>query len=246
MLIISLDLSPKSILQPKQNINIVNAVAIDKKQVEKELQRLKQAEQKKQETEKKRLEELEKKAKDAEKKLADAEKKRVEEEQKLADTKKKKEQEQQKRELEEQKLAKLEKEKEELEKKRKLEEEHKRQEAADKALKEALAAEEAEVQSEQAQELIDKITADIYRSVVNNFNKSGLPQGLSCVLRVQLIPGGEVTNVTLVESSGNSIFDQRSVTAVEKASPFQTVPDDVESFERLGLRQITFRFIPEE
>jgi len=259
LLIISLDLAPKPINQPKQNINIVNAVTVDKKQVEKELQRLKNEEQQKEETGKKRLAELEKKQKEAEKKLAGAEKKRLEEEKKAADAKKKKELEQEKRELDEQKLAKLEKEKEELEQKHKIEEENKRkaeeEEKKHKAeddrirkeneLQQQLAAEEAEIQSGQDVQLIDRIKANIYQSVVNNFNKSGLPTGLSCILRVQLIPGGEVTNVTLVELSGNSVFDQRAVTAVNKASPLP-VPDDIETFERLNLRQIQFQFKPEE
>ena len=274
LLVVSFSISPRVPVLPGKNINIVNAVTIDNKQIESELQKLKQAEEDKKAAEKKRLEELEKKAAAEKKKAEDARKKRIEEENKLIAAKKKKELEQQKRELEQKKLDKVKKEKEELEKQKLIEqekeavarakreeeekikaaEEEKKRKAAEEAEKKRLAEEEKRLQDEIAAEeaeqqrqadgrLIAKVAADISEKVSNYFNKSGLSEGLNCVLRVKLLPGGEVIDVAVNKTSGNDIFDRRAVVAVQKASPLP-VPDDIAIFERLDLRDITFTFAP--
>ena len=125
---------------------------------------------------------------------------------------------------------------------KKKEEEKKHEEAA-KALQEQLYAEQAEEQRQQDASLLQKIIADIADKVTGNFNKSGLPESLSCKLRVKLLPGGEVIDAFVAESSGNDIFDGRALLAVQKASPLP-VPEDVETFERLNIRDITFIFKP--
>ena len=253
------------IIQPPPPANnVVNAVTVDRAEVEKELQRLEKEEQDKKQEEKKRISELEKQAEEL-KKL------RMDEEKKLLDAKKKKEEEVKRREEEQKKLVQLEKEKEELEKQRKLEEEkkkkaeeekrkaeeekkrleeerkkqeeEKKKQAAEKALQEQLAAEQAEEQRQQDLTLQQQIARDIYNKVTRNFNRTGLPEGLSCALRVKLLPGGEVIDVSVSNTSGNDIFDRRALTAVQKASPLP-VPQDTETFERLNLRDITFTFKP--
>ena len=275
LLILSFDFTEQPKIQPKNNINTVKAVSVDKKQVELELARIKKVEDEKLKKEKKRLDDLEKKANQLKKD-------RQAEEKKLADTKKKKEQEQKKRKEEQKKLATLEKEKTELKKQRELEEK-KIKEAEDKAeklkseeearkkkeiedkkaaeekqRKEAeaaekkqleeelaaqLAAEESAEQAQKDQTLINNIANNIKRSIESNFNKVGLPQGIACVLRVRLIPGGEVVDVSIAESSGHEIFDRRAVNATQKASPLP-VPEDAATFDRLGLREINMTFKP--
>jgi len=275
LLIISFDFTPKPKNQTWKDVNVVEAVAVDKKQVELELARIKKIEEDKFKKEKKRLDDLEKKAKDLEQK-------RKEEEKKLADTKKKKIAEEKKRKTEQARVAKLQKEKKELEDKRKLEEKRvkeaeqkaeklkaeeadrkKREEEAKKAEEEKkrndaeaarLRADEEDMAAEIAadekaelaskdQILINSIASKIKRSIENNFNKVGLPNGLECILRVRLIPGGEVIDVSIAKSSGNDIFDRRAVNATQKASPLP-VPDDVATFERLRLRENNITFKP--
>jgi len=243
-------------------------VAVDRKQVELELARIRKIEEDKHKKEKKRLDDLEKKAKNIENK-------RKAEEKKLAEAKKKKEQEQKKRKEEQARVTKLEKEKIELEKKRQLEEKKikeaeqkaeklkaeetarkekeakaaklKADEEQKKRLEEELAAdlaaEEAAEQASRDEVLISSIANRIKRTIESNFNKVGLPNGLECILHVRLIPGGEVINVSIAQSSGNDIFDRRAVNATQKASPLP-VPDDVATFERLDLREINLRFKP--
>ncbi len=264
LLIFSFEFTPQPKSHVRQDVNVVQAVTVDKKQVELELDRIKKIEEEKHKKEKKRLDELEKKAKNLEDK-------RKKEEKKLAETKKKKEQEQKLRKEEEKKLATLEKEKKELKKQRELEEK-KIKEAKDKSEKlkaeeearkkkelEAkkateekkrkeefaaeLAAEEDEEQRSKDQKLINNIASNIIRSIESKFNKASLPDGLECILRVSLVPGGTVTGVSISKSSGNDIFDRRAVNATQKASPLP-VPDDVATFERLRLRDNNITFKP--
>ena len=258
LLIISFDFTPKPKTQIRKDVNVVEAVAVDKKQVELELARIKKLEEDKYKKEKKRLDDLEKKAKT----LVN---KRKEEEKKLADTKKKKIAEEKKRKEEQARVTKLEKEKTELEKQRKVEEkkikaaaekaeklkeeeEQKKKDAAEKKRREkeltdALAEEEASEQAENDQKIINRIVSNIKRSIGNEFNKIGLPEGLECELRVRLVPGGEVIDVSVAKSSGDEIFDRRAVVATKKASPLP-VPNDLETFERLNLRDNNFTFKP--
>jgi len=275
LLIFSFEFTPQPKTQIRKDINVVQAVAIDKKQVELELVRIRKIEEDKHKKEKKRLDDLEKKAKNLENK-------RKAEEKKLAETKKKKEQEQKKRKEEQARVAKLEKEKTELEKKRQLEEkkikeaeqkaeklkaeeiarkekeaeekiaaEEKRRKEAEEAerkhrekeLADAVAEEEAAEQAEEDQVLSSRIESNITRSIERKFNTVGLADGLECVLRVRLVPGGKVINVSIESSSGDDIFDRRAVIATQKASPLP-IPDDIATFERLGLRDNTIRFKP--
>ena len=55
----------------------------------------------------------------------------------------------------------------------------------------------------------------------NWVRQPGMGRGLSCLVEVKLIPGGEVVaaGVRVARSSGNPAFDRSVVTAVYKASP---------------------------
>src|SRR3989304_4532716 len=161
---------------PHQDISIVNAVTVDKSQVDKELQRLKQ------EDEKKKLFEAKKK-KEQEQKL------REEEQKKLADLEKQKQELEKQKKLEEEKkvLAEAEQKKKAAELK-KLEEERKKAEA-EKALQAQLDAEAAEEQQKQDITLQQKIVAEIKSQVRRNFNQTGLPPGLQCKVKITLLTG---------------------------------------------------------
>lgn len=257
VLVISIDMGVKTFRKPAAAI--VNAVAIDNKEVEKELQKLRDIDEQK----KKKQQEAEQKLKAAERKLADAEKKRRAEEKRLADARLKKEQERKQREAEQNKLAQIKKEQEEMErqqkieaeKKRKAEEERQRKLAEEKkrqeqeeALKKQLAEEQQAREAEQAkkdQQLLRNIYVELYQRVKNNFNISGLPPGLKCEIDVRVIPGGEIVNASINRSSGNDIFDGRALVAVQKASPLP-VPEDAATLDRLNLRHFIFEFNPGE
>ena len=263
LLIFSFEFTPQPKTQIRKDVNVVQAVAVDRKQVELELARIKKIEEDKHKIEKKRLDELGKQARN----LAN---KRKAVEKKLAEATKKKEQEQKKRKEDQARIAKLKKEKEKLEKKRQLEEkkikeaeakaaklkaeEEARKERVaeekkvaerkqrEKELADAMNAEEAAEQASKDQILINRLAASMVRSIENEFNKTGLPDGLECVLRVRLTPGGEIIDVSIAKSSGHDIFDRRAENATRKASTLP-VPDDLIIFER-HFRDNTITFKP--
>ena len=59
----------------------------------------------------------------------------------------------------------------------------------------------------------------------------GTAQGLQCVVRVSQIPGGEIVEAEIRESSGNIAFDRSVEEAVLRSSPLP-VPKDPSLFDR--------------
>ncbi len=62
-------------------------------------------------------------------------------------------------------------------------------------------------------------------------------------LGINLVPTGEVVNVTILKGSGFSVFDRSAMQAVRKAGRFQ-VPEDSRMFEK-HFRQFRMIFTPE-
>jgi len=173
----------------------------------------------------------------------------VQEQKRLAQLVKDKEELEKQKKIEAEKNRKLEEERNRIiaKEEKRLEDERQRKER-ELALKEQLAEEQrlqVAVQARQDQQLQRNIVNNIYRRVVSNFNMFGLPAGLECVFTVRVIPGGEIINVSLSQSSGNDIFDSRAMVALQKASPLP-VPEDAATLDRLKLRQFSFRFKPGE
>lgn len=258
-LIVNFDAEREPVFKPRPAENIVEAVTVDDQAVEQELQRLRELEQEKQRAMEQKLKELEEQAnavekrrKEEEKKKQAAERKRKEEEKRKSEAEKKRKEEERRIAAErdrikqekleaEAELKRIEDENRKAEAERQRREEEKRKKEQEEARRKQLA------QEQQAQDRItlQNIVAGIYRVVAGNFNKTGLPKGLECVLSVQTIPGGEVISVTINKPSGNEVFDRRAVTAVEKASPLP-LPSDPAVFERLRLRKFNFIFKPED
>jgi colicin import membrane protein len=210
---------------------VAEEVAKQKAAVEEKLKAEQAAAEKKQaEAEKKKQAEaaVQKKAEAEKKKLAEAEKKKQAEAaaQKKAAAEKKRKAEEATRK------------KAEAEKKRKAEEAA-RQQAAEQALQAQLA-EEAEVR--RAESALEEFIPYIQQKVNRNWLRPpGSPAGLVCTVLVRLIPGGDVVGATVIQSSGDPVFDRSVETAVLKASPLP-LPDDASLFEHF--REINFRFNP--
>ena len=49
--------------------------------------------------------------------------------------------------------------------------------------------------------------------------------GLNCVVRVRIMPGGDVIDAQVIQSSGNAVFDRSVERATRKAAPLPW-PDD--------------------
>ena len=259
LLTFSVDFGPAELQLAAPHKEVVKAVVVDRRAVENELERLRA------EDEKTRLEE-EQRAREAERQAQAAEKKRKQEERRLAELKaekdrlKKQQDAETKRLAEEKRKAKdearvaaderrlAEQRKQEQERRlaeRKRKEEEKRQRIED-ALHDELAAEEQAIAAARAAAEDD---AEISRYVVAIRNRvrqsfTILPglDGLTCTLRIMLIPGGEVSQVEVMQSSGNATFDRQAENAVRKAAPLP-VPANPRLFQQL--RSISFVFDPE-
>jgi colicin import membrane protein len=250
LLIFSLDFEPEPIQAFIPPGEIIDATAIDSKQVEQEVAQLKELEQKKVDQQR----ELQQKVQELERQSRTAEQRRREEEVRLADVQKQKAAEEQKRKEEELKLADVQKKQEELKRQAEVEqkrlqeaqaqaEAEKKKKEAEEALKKQLAAEQAQqaaAQDKADMNVINQYVARIAGAIQGQFNTAGLEPGLSCVLQIRMLTGGEVTDARITKSSGNAIFDSRAIAAVQLASPLP-VPDDARIFGKMREIRLTFK-----
>jgi colicin import membrane protein len=94
---------------------------------------------------------------------------------------------------------------------------------------------------EKAMAYVSQIQADI----IQNWSRPpSARNGMEALLKVFLVPTGEVVDVTLLTSSGNDSFDRSALLAVRKAERFQ-VPDAPKQFER-NFREFEVLFRPED
>lgn len=123
-----------------------------------------------------------------------------------------------------------------------------RHKQAQKELKQALAAEEqertAQANEAKAMAAMADLEGLIRERVTRNWIRpAGAPEGLDCLVRVRLAPGGEVLAVSIVKSSGNALFDRSVENAVYKAAPLP-VPDDPKLFQYV--RELNIKFDPKD
>jgi colicin import membrane protein len=160
-------------------------------------------------------------------------------EKKLADQKK----------AEEQKKVEERKKREQAEaKRREREDAEKRRKQAEADLKQQLAAEEGARQTarEQAaqQALFKQYEALISQKIVRNWVRPPSARaGMSCVVKVRLLPGGTVVSARVVRSCGSEIIDRSVENAVYKAAPLP-LPEDKAQFEHF--RELDLVFRPED
>jgi colicin import membrane protein len=255
LLVFSLDWTPDAIKpgSPKA----IKAELVDMSQL-KAVEEKKLAEQRRIETEKRKLEQEEKnKVEEKRKAEQEVKQKAAAEKQRKADAERKKKAEadkQRKADAERKKKAEADKQRQaDAERKKKAEQEAKkkaaaekkrkqeaaRQQEAERALQTQLAEEQAQARAEHAlSEYIPYIQDKIQRSWLR---PAGSPPGLTCLIQVRLIPGGEVVSAKVIRSSGDPLFDKSVETAVLKASPLP-LPSDPGMFKYF--REINFNFDP--
>lgn len=221
----------KKLAQEKQHLKQLE----DKRQQEeneaKKRQKTAQQEQKKLQAIKHKLALEKKKQQEIAKKRQADEKKRKAEAKRAAEEKRKKEAARKQAEKQK-KIA--------AEKKKKAQQEQLRAEAAREKEQNRIRAENARI----SQKASADATALIKHKVTQNWNRPGSVTGrLKCKLRIGLIPSGDVMSVALIESSGNSLFDESAERAVRKASPLP-VPKDPSVFK--NFRSFILEFAPDK
>lgn len=117
---------------------------------------------------------------------------------------------------------------------------------AEKERKAALArqqAADAEGKIIKDKQTISSAARAIQRKVIKRWVKPiSSTEGLTCILRIKALPNGSVISVTVVKSSGDSLFDRSAENAVRKAEPLP-VPKDRELFSK-NFRSFNFKFNP--
>ncbi len=238
------------------NTQVIDAVVVEDQQAKQrkaEAARKKAETRKKHEAEKRRKAEAARKRAEAERQRAEVKRKRVAEERKRKHAKEQKRLEEQRRlEEEKQRLVeerqRLEEEKQHLEAERQRAEAERKRKEVEEQLATAMAAEERERQEQarraRALTATEKYKALIRQKVSRNWARPpGTEEGLQCMVRVRLVPGGEVLQVKIISSSGDKAFDRSVENAVHKASPLP-LPEEQELFEYF--REIEFLFNPED
>ena len=245
---------------------------IAKKALEKQKKQLAQAKQRKVEAAekaKKIAAEKEKKLAEEKRKADDAKKKQLAEEKRKADDAKKKllaqeaEEARLAQEAENEKqrqveAAKAEREQKEQELLRQLEadrianEERKRQEEAEriaeeKKIADEIAAAEAEKQAAEEAEMVLSISDLINTRVAAVWSRPpSARNGMKAKLRINFFPNGEISYAEVTEGSGDALFDQRTLDAVNKVEKIEELADvDSYVFER-NFRQIDLIFNPQD
>ena len=137
----------------------------------------------------------------------------------------------------------------ELEKKRQLEAERQQQlqqqqqrKEAEEALQQQLLAEQQAERQAQSDRVVNQYVEIIKQKVTRNWlQPAGSREGMSCTVAVNLMPGGDVLNARVINSSGDPIFDRSVESAVLKASPLP-LPPDAALFDQF--RELKFVFNP--
>jgi len=92
---------------------------------------------------------------------------------------------------------------------------------------------------------VDTYTSIMRQTVARYWNRPPSARtGMQVILKIRLLPGGELNSVTISQSSGNAAFDHSAVKAVERAGRF-TVPSDSEIFDK-HFRAFSILFNPED
>lgn len=204
----------------------VNVTVVDEKEVKKEMAKLKALDDRE------------------ERRKQEAIKKRKAEEQRLQKLKKEQEIALKKEKQLKEKQRKEQKRLEELERKRQAEEAEQDRVRKELELQEKMRAEEERMKAEaeaaalrrtelkKRQTTIDKYM-NLIEAKVNRYwiKPPGASKGLVSELRVKLIPTGEVIQIELYKSSGNSAYDQSATAAVRKASPLPLPPAETGLFD---------------
>ncbi len=140
-----------------------------------------------------------------------------------------------------------EKRREEEERKRNKELEEQRRIEAEQQLALALEDEEEFVAAESDEEIVASYMDIIDEAVNRRWSRPpSARRGMVVVLRIHLIPTGQVVSVNVVKSSGNEAFDRSARNAVNKAERFpelQNMPGRV--FEA-NFRRFLLKFTPED
>lgn len=225
----------------EENPQIRNERMQEQRRVEQDRQREQEREQQRQQAERERLQEeaqqqAEREARETAEREAQQRAETARQEQAAREEREREEQERLERER-------LEQERQELLAQERLERERLERDEAQRRANEAAAAEAASSEFE----LVQSATGLIQQLVQEQWSRPpSARNGMRVIIRLQMLPTGEVTDVTITESSGDAAFDRSAETAVFRAAPFselQAIP--IQLFNQ-NFRTLSLTFQPED
>lgn len=178
----------------------------------------------------------------------EAERRRQQEEARRAQVQREREQ-QAKAERERQEAERLRREREAAEQRRREQEQQaeREQQQRQQQLDQALADEAEFFEEQQSQEIAQSYVDVIAQRIENSWSRPpSARMGMQCVLEIQLVPTGQVVNVTVIESSGNSAFDRSAEQAVKRIDRFEEVQGMPSHVFESQFRQLRLVFKPED
>lgn len=109
----------------------------------------------------------------------------------------------------------------------------------------ALEAESERMAEREADEVAGSYIGGIIAQIERHWSRPpSARRGMQVELRISLVPSGDLVDISVVRSSGNSAFDRSAELAVRQAAPFQ-VPADSAVFEQ-RFRRLRLVFTPED
>jgi colicin import membrane protein len=116
---------------------------------------------------------------------------------------------------------------------------------ADSSFSDALARESQSLSEDKNEQVAQTYAQGIYQLIVQNWSRPpSARNGMQTKLLVELVPTGDIVNVTITSSSGNEAFDRSAEQAVRKVGKFD-VPKDSALFEKY-FRRFPVLFKPED
>ncbi|MBV1880158.1 MAG: cell envelope integrity protein TolA [Pseudomonadales bacterium] len=107
------------------------------------------------------------------------------------------------------------------------------------------AAKDAQAKAVETQRITDQYAALMQEKIERSWSRPpSARNGMQVMLSIKLFPGGDVQEVSLVEGSGDAVFDRSAILAVQKAGFFD-LPVDSDIFQQY-FRKITLVFRPED
>ena len=238
LLVVSFEWAPRAPLS--EEMQVLQAVAVDERQVQAEMNKIRAREEHKQQAEQDRVRKVEEKVQQEQNRLSQLETQRKQE----AERRKKAEIERVKAEqqqIEAQRLA----EESGREAKKMMEKQRKLEEAEERRKKIAEDAKRAEKQHAQEMEKQNRQYIGLIQARVKS--KWVMPlnwkKGARCEVAVRLIPGGDVVSVSITKSCGDALSDKSVENAVRLAAPLP-VPSDPQAMAQF--RNFTFTFTDEK
>jgi len=163
---------------------------------------------------------------------------------KQADSKRKAEQAKQKAQQDKQKKEQAERERREREI---AEQQRREQELLQQEINDALAEEEALLQSQDDAALANSFSEVIYSRVYQNWSyPPSTRKGMHCEISMRLVPTGRVVSVTITKGSGNAAFDRSAEQAVWKAEQFPELKELPSAVFEQYFRETKLIFEPQD